>query len=73
MKVNVLVPCEIELKPGDRVVLYNVWEMYGGFKKEVHTTIKRIVESKNLTYCSFDGCYAYRPISTYGITWKKVD
>lgn len=73
MKVNVLAPCEIDLNPGDVVILHNVWGMYGGFKKEVVTTIKRVVESNKLTYCVFDGNYAYRPISTYGITWKKVD
>ena len=73
MRVNVLVPCSIELKPGDKVILHNVWEIHGGFKKEVLTTIKRVVESNELTYCVFNGDYAYRPISTHGITWWKVE
>lgn len=73
MKCNVLVRKEIEIKPGDKVKLYGVYDVYNGVKREVITTIKKVIESRNKTYCLFDGGYMYRPMTTYGITWKKVD
>ena len=72
MKVKVLEPCEIDLNPGDLVILYNVWTPYDGFKRKIVTTIKRVIESNKQTYCTFNDGYGYRPISTYGISWKKV-
>lgn len=73
MKCEVLVRKEIEIKPGDKVKLYNVYDGYYGYNREAITTIKKVIESRNKTYCLFNGGYMYRPMTTYGITWKKVD
>ena len=71
MLVNVMCPCKIEIKPGDKVKLLHVRSMFGRYKPEVITTIKRIVESESVTYAVFNGGYAYRPLRTYGETWEK--
>jgi hypothetical protein len=73
MKVNVLIPSEIDIKPGDKVKLYDVCPCWGAWRAEVITTVKRVVESRHLIYAVFDGGYAYRPFSTYGKTWEKVE
>lgn len=66
MKVNVLKPTEIELKPGDKVEI--------DFKSQYWKrtlTVTRLVESKYQTYAVFSNG-TYRPMSTYGFTWRKV-
>ena len=73
MKVNVLLPCEIELSPGDPVILFDTRTVYGDYKGAVTTTIKRVVENDKFAYCVFKGGYPYRPLSTYNITWRKVE
>ena len=72
MKVEVLVPTTIELKPGDKVKFKNV--RYRSYVlKEVVTTIDKLVETKNRTYATFRRGYTWRPLSTYGKTWFKVE
>ena len=66
MKVNVLKPTEIELKPGDKVeVDFN--KPWVGVPYVV-----RLVESRYQTYAVLSNG-TYRPMSTYGLTWRKVN
>lgn len=65
MKCNVLVRKEIEIKPGDKVVL-NI--NYG--LEHTHRVV-RVTESHFGTYVVFDNA-TWRPMSTHGITWEKV-
>ena len=67
MKCNVLVHKEIEIKPGDRVVVNINWGE--PIQKRVH--VKRVVENRYGAYVVFDNC-TWRPLSTHGITWEKV-
>jgi hypothetical protein len=66
MKVNVLKPTEIELKPRDKVEIdFN--------KPWVKVTyVVRLVESLHKTYAVLSNG-TYRPMSTYGFTWRKVN
>lgn len=66
MKVNVLKPTEIELKPGDKVEL----DFKYGYCAKVY--VRRLVETHCQTYAVLSNS-TYRPMSTYGITWRKVD
>ena len=65
MKVNVLKPVEIELKPGNMV------EIDFNYGCPAIVTVMRLVETRNKTYAVLSNC-TYRPISTYGFTWRKV-
>jgi hypothetical protein len=66
MKVNVLKPTEIELKPGDQVEL----DVKYGAPRKVY--VIRLVESLHKTYAVLSNG-TYRPMSTYGFTWRKVN
>ena len=66
MKVNVLVPTEMELKPGDDCILHSDVLSTPRTRK-----VNRIVESRKGVKVVFsDG--TWRPIHTYGITWRKA-
>lgn len=67
MKCNVLVHKEIDIKPGDPVVVNIDW--YARCQRAVR--VKRVVENKNGTYVVFDDS-TWRPLSTHCITWEKV-
>jgi hypothetical protein len=69
MKVNVkeVKFVEVDLKPGDKV---EVDWMYKGCRKIL--CIKRIVETKYHTYAVLSNS-TWRPISSYGYTWRKVN
>lgn len=66
MKCNVLVHREVEIKPGDMVVLDINWT---GLQTYRH--VVRVTESHFGTYAVFDNG-TWRPMSTHGITWEKV-
>lgn len=66
MKVNVLKPTEIELKPGDKVEL----DFKYGAPSKVY--VRRLVETHCHTYAVLSNS-TYRPMSTYGFTWRKVN
>lgn len=72
MNVKVLVPTTIELKPGDKVRLEQAYYTPDGWKNAV-ATIDRLVETKHRTYAIFNHPWAWRPLSTYGKTWIKVE
>ena len=61
-KVKVTKEVEVELNPGDVVILdgYNT------------TGIRRLVETYNNTYAVFHN-ETWRPLSTYGKTWRKKE
>lgn len=67
-KVKVTKEVEIELKPGDRVALDGLTQSLIGRPYR----IKRIIENANQTYVVFSN-YTWRPLSTYGKTWRKVE
>lgn len=69
MKVNVkeVKYVEVDLKPHDKV---EVDWMYAGCRKIFY--IRRIVETKYHTYAVLSNG-TWRPINTYGITWRKVN
>ena len=71
MKVNVLVPSEIELNPGDEVIL-NLDKIKGEVSTVRLYRVKRLVETKCGSYAVFYN-RTWRPMSTYNITWKKVE
>jgi hypothetical protein len=59
---------EVELKPGDRVEL-------DGFETDWFNRpfyVVRLVETRNTTYAIFSN-KTWRPISSYGRTWRKLD
>lgn len=67
MKCNVLVHKEINIKPGDKVIV-NL-NRHSSYQKIVSVT--RVVENRLGSYAVFDNC-TWRPLSTHGITWEKV-
>ena len=69
MKCNVLVHKEIEIKPGDLVVLDD--SEWWGLNGHHHIYVKRVVENRNGVYAVFTN-NTWRPMSTHGITWEKV-
>lgn len=71
MRVDVLVPCSIELKPGDEVIL-NLDKIKGEVSTVRLYRVKRLVETKSGSYAVFNN-RTWRPMSTYNITWKKVE
>ena len=67
MKIINYVPVEITVNVGDRVVFdFTSCPRRNGY------TVRRLVETKHGVYAVFDND-TWRPMSTYGITWKKVD
>ena len=67
MKIVNYVPMEVNLNPGDRVNFdFTVYPRRNGYY------IRRIVENRNGVYVVFNN-NTYRPMSTYGKTWWKVD
>ncbi len=71
MKVEVLLPSEIELKPGDEVIL-NIDKIKGTVSTVRVYHVKKLVETKYGTYAVFNN-RTWRPMSTYNITWRKVE
>ena len=67
MKVNVLAPTEIELKPGDKVEI----DFYNNYWCRT-VTVRRLVETGCHTYAVLSNS-TYRPMSTYNRTWRKVN
>lgn len=67
MKCNVLVHKEVDIKPGDKVMVDI--DYVKPMQKIVH--VVRVVENQLNTYAVFDN-YTWRPMSTHGITWEKV-
>jgi len=67
MKIINYVPTEINLNPGDRVNFeYTQYPRRNGYR------IVRLVETTNGVYVVFNNS-TWRPISTYGKTWWKVE
>lgn len=67
MKIVNYVPVEVNLNPGDRVNFeFTLNPRRSGYY------IRRIVETNNGVYVVFNN-NTYRPMSTYGKTWWKVD
>lgn len=58
---------EVELSPGDKV---EVDFMNKNWKTT--TYVRRLVETKLHTYAVLSNG-TWRPMSTYGLTWRKVD
>ena len=63
--IKVEMNATIELNAGDRVELLNS-EIYGE-----RATVKRVVESRKMTYAVLTN-NTYRPITSYGRTWRKL-
>jgi hypothetical protein len=59
---------EVELLPGDKVELDGIEKSYFGRPYR----IVRLVENGNHVYAVFNND-TWRPLSTYGITWRKVE
>lgn len=66
MKVVVTLPVEIELCPGDKVILMDEF-----CQNQVEETIVRLTETEWGTYAVFTND-TWRPITSYGLTWRKV-
>lgn len=60
--VKVVNTIKVELKPGDRV--------YCNIRKREYV-VRRIVENRNHTYVVFGNMW--RPLTTFGRTWWKVN
>lgn len=58
---------EVEILPGDKV---EVDWMYAGFRKVFQ--VRKLVETGLHTYAVLSNG-TWRPMTTYGITWRKVD
>ena len=66
MKVVVTLPVEIELSPGDKVILFDEW-----FQTKTESRIVRLTETEWGTYAVFSND-TWRPITSYGVSWRKV-
>ena len=67
MKVTMYVPKEISVNVGDRVNF-----KFTAYPRRCGYTVVRLVETKYGVYAVFDNG-TWRPMSTYGKTWWKVD
>ena len=73
MIITMMKPVSIDVKPGDQVEL-----MYDGCGKPItlerrrYTAVLRLTERDGLVYAVFYN-NTWRPISSYGRTWKKVE
>lgn len=68
MIITMMKPVTVDIKPGDNVKLY--FDSYGGFG--VVASVRRITVRNGMTYVVFDN-NTWRPMSTYGRTWEKIE
>lgn len=66
MQVKVRVPALMDITYGDRI------EILKGIRKGEILTVKKVVECRRGVQIHFHD-NTWRPLDTYGITWKKVN
>ena len=67
MKIVNYVPVEVDLNIGDKVVFdFTTCPRRSGY------TVRRLVETEYGVYAVFNNG-TWRPMSTYGKTWRKVE
>lgn len=69
MIVRVMTPVAIEIKPGDKVLFTKKRDALPFARS---ATVTRLTETNGHTFAVLSNC-TWRPITSYGRTWKKVE
>lgn len=65
MKTYVYKAVEVEIKPGDKVIMIKS-------NPEERRVVTKVVETYAGVYVVFDD-NTWRPMSSYGVSWEKVE